>query len=186
VIFPRVRPLRQIRDIIKPYNRLKIPTLDRGYADPRERLLHASFTILKEFVEDEMFEHTDWAAMIDVDNKLGQDEKYRMEDSYYREYRLAYTEILTLYYWWVYKRPHREDTIEHVVTMLAFDTLESPWEERKDGTYFSPSKPGTQFTSPLIDPFREPETGWNAIMKGDVGDKEMLKRLAEVQPYLWS
>lgn len=50
-----------IRNIIWPYNVIKIRTVDRSYSDPQHILIHASMQILVDFVEKEKpFEMVEW------------------------------------------------------------------------------------------------------------------------------
>lgn len=70
---------------------LKIRTLDKGYADPREVMLHACFQSLVDLIEEHMFDMIDW-----------QWNEYHQHN---------YKEMMELYSWWVVKRPKRRDPL---------------------------------------------------------------------------
>lgn len=68
---------------MQPANTLHIETLDEGWGDKDEIMLHACFQLLKDCIEKEnlLTSHTDWNA----------DEKHRQ----------AKEEIEQLYKWWL-------------------------------------------------------------------------------------
>jgi hypothetical protein len=74
-------------------NRLKITTLDRGWHDKDEVLLHAAFQLLADFVEKERPEKiVDW----DFDD----------------QHKVAWAEITGLYKWWKKTRPKRRSPLD--------------------------------------------------------------------------
>ena len=73
--------------------RLKIATLDKGWHDKDEILLHAAFQLLADFVEQEHPEKiVDWDA-----NEL---------------HKSAWDEITGLYKWWTKTRPKRRSPLD--------------------------------------------------------------------------
>ena len=74
---------------------LRIASLDKGYADPREVLLHVCFQCLADFVEKEKPETIVW-----------DDEEH---------HRIAWSEIRSLYKWWKDERPARKDPLDSMV-----------------------------------------------------------------------
>jgi len=72
---------------------LKINTLNKGWHDKDDVLLHASFQLLVDFIENEHPDRfIDWNA-----DKL---------------HRRAWKEIKSLYKWWKEKRPARKDPLD--------------------------------------------------------------------------
>lgn len=66
---------------MKPANKLRIKTLDKGWSDKDNVMLHACFQLLTDFVEKEgMHDNTDW--------------------NYNEDYRAAKNEIDELLGWW--------------------------------------------------------------------------------------
>jgi len=73
--------------------RLKITTLDKGWHDKDDLLLHAAFQLLADFVEQEHPEKiVDWGA-----NEL---------------HKSAWGEITGLYKWWTKGRPRRRSPLD--------------------------------------------------------------------------
>ena len=73
--------------------RLKITTLDKGWHDKDEVLLHAAFQLLTDFVEGERPEKiVDW----DFDE----------------QHKVAWAEINSLYKWWTKTRPNRRSPLD--------------------------------------------------------------------------
>jgi hypothetical protein len=66
---------------------LKIRTLDSGYSDPREVILHAAFQCLVDLFEEHMFTMIDWRWNDDISK--------------------VYDEMQALYRWWIMERPNR-------------------------------------------------------------------------------
>ena len=76
----------------KPYI-LKVNSLKRGWCDRDQILLHASFQILIDFIEQERPDrHIDW--------------------SHDKIHKHAWREIETLYSWWKSKRPSRRNPLD--------------------------------------------------------------------------
>jgi len=71
---------------------LKIHTLDKGWHDKDEILLHAAFQLLVDFVENEHLEWFDWDAG--------------------ESHRRAWEEIKSLYKWWKEKRSARRSPLD--------------------------------------------------------------------------
>lgn len=70
---------------------LTINTLEHGYHDPREMIIHAAFQILENFVKEPMFKKIDWQW-----------------NDYHKN---IYNESMALYHWWKNIRPKRKDPL---------------------------------------------------------------------------
>jgi hypothetical protein len=139
---------------------LKIHTLDKGWRDRDEVLLHAAFQILVDFVEQE---HPD---------KL-----INWNDT--EEHRRAWKEIRSLYRWWTTTRPGRYsplDNEELVVPPLRFrkipnsemvEMVES--DKKKYAAYYRALKQHGQL-----------EQKWHEE------DQRNLHRLIEIREHLWT
>ena len=76
----------------KPCKRLRIHTLESGYSDPREVLLHAAFQTLEDLIHEKMFKMVDW--------------KWNETQS------AIYDEWMALHEWWTKIRPNRKDPFD--------------------------------------------------------------------------
>lgn len=157
------------KDSLKPHNRLKIESLDKSYCDPREKLLHASFQVLKDFVEQEKpFEHIDW--------------------DWSPEHKHAGDEIRALYHWWTVTRPGRPEPYagEFIGRRYVEDEAEENHLKGGLGTVDEPGEPSarTGTVTPEFDEYLK--------MQGFLEDKQeefdqtMLVRLAKVRLALWT
>lgn len=102
-----------VRDYLRPRNVIKIKTLPRSYSDPREKLLHAAFAMLVEYVEEEMH-IVDWPYMTDVEGelfpyKVGEPEREHREKS-----KRAYDAMMDLYRWWTVVRPLEQTRLDEI------------------------------------------------------------------------
>lgn len=151
------------REVFAPYNKLKIDTLPKTYADPREYLLHSSFQILKNFIEDEEpFEFIDFST-----NKLD---------------RWVEKELKTLYHWWTVERPNREDAysgnfhgkeyIEEEADYLGLIPTEDP-------DLFMGATLTKEYKA-YLDACREEED------RQEREDNHMLQRLINIRCHLWT
>lgn len=75
--------ITEVKDRINPYNVLKIRTMKRTYSDDREKLIHANFEILSQFVE-----------------AYPQDMVNYNSDEYWSNF---WKEAMELYVWWITK-----------------------------------------------------------------------------------
>ena len=144
----------------KPGNTVKIPTLTKDYSDQVERLLHASFTCLVEFVEKEKpgkiinWSHDKW-------------------------HRSAWKEIQSLYKWWKTERPKREK--------LEKSLYRKGCKFKDEPNFPVPGKPGfTQMgkihpkKKIIFAKLNKLERVW------DAEDERNLIRLAKIRQYLWT
>lgn len=101
------------KDCLFPHNVIKIKTLPRSYSDPREKLLHAAFAMLVQYVEKESH-IVDWPYMTDVEGKIC---PYRVGEPG-REHReaskRAYDTMMDLYQWWTAQRPMEQARLDEI------------------------------------------------------------------------
>lgn len=192
--YPLRKELRRLKKIVRDNtlyrtHRMKLEGHRGKYIEPREAVLQASFQALVNFVEEEMFDIIDWASMIDVENKLDDENWTEGSLPYFEHHREVYEEILRLYHWWKYVRPHRDNDIFSVVLHLAWDninTMETEPIEGRDSVRVLP--PGERSArhmdnTPLLDPFRSEQRGVN---EDEEEDQRMLERLVKIREALWS
>ena len=167
VVFPAEKLFHYCRDLIKPHNRLKIETLDRSYTDPREKLLHASFQILVDFVEKEKpFEYVDY-------EESGEDVAEAGEI------------IKELYEWWAIARPQRIDPYSKEFRGKKHLTKIPDDAEMLVGDDSFVIQDGVLKTD-YTDVYRKHlDRAMQQEVLYDEEDKEMLVKLAEVYQYLW-
>jgi len=136
---------------------LKIHTLDRGkWYDKDEVLLHATFQLLVDFVEQEKPDKVcDW--------------------QYDEPHRNAWSEILQLYKWWKEERPNRHDPLD--------DVVKPPDEEyatSDEGYMIFPDREKYPDYYVALDESFELEKEWHEE------DQRNLHRLIEIRPFLWT
>lgn len=139
---------------------LKIQTLDKGWHDRDEILLHASFQVLVDFVEQEKPDKIiDW--------------------SHSDESRRAWKEITGLYRWWKEKRPARTSPLDDKklrrppfrfkkIPGTDLSELVEP-DRRKYAAYYRALKRDAALEEKW---FQE--------------DQRNLQRLIEIRPHLWT
>ena len=139
---------------------IKITTLNKGWHDTDELLLHAAFQLLVDFIEKEHPDKmTDW--------------------SFDQTHRQAWKDIIKLYKWWKHKRPNRKNPIEDknirrppFVTrkVLSKQYCEIvPPDRKKYSDYYRALKKQIKL-----------EDNWYRE------DELMLHKLIEVRKYLWT
>jgi hypothetical protein len=139
---------------------LKIHTLDKGWHDRDEVLLHAAFQILVDFVEQEQPDKiVDWNAT--------------------EEHRHAWKEIRSLYRWWTTIRPARHSPLDNKklrVPPLRFRKVpESGMYERVE--------PDKQKYAAY---YRALKQHWRLEQKWHAEDQRNLHRLIEIREHLWT
>ena len=156
----------------RQYNRVKIPTLERGYWDVDQRLLHSSFALLVELIEYDLacrnldkrkrtvearkqagLEYLDW-AINDSDCKMGQSPTQAEVSAIMKD----------LYLWWLESRPMRPEP-------WSDERIWKTW--RDDSTNKRMVGKPHHIASAVEDLHREE-------------DNEMLHRLVSIRDYLWS
>ncbi|MBI4670939.1 MAG: hypothetical protein HY741_04620 [Chloroflexi bacterium] len=139
---------------------LKIQTLDKGWHDRDEILLHACFQVLVDFVEQEKPDQIlDW--------------------SHSDESRRVWKEIMSLYRWWKEKRPARTSPLDDKklrhppfrfkkIPGADLSELVEP-DRRKYAAYYRALKKDAALEEKWL---RE--------------DQRNLQRLIEIRPHLWT
>lgn len=136
--------------ILHPRNKIHVKTLDNGYHDIVELMLHANFAMLVDFVENE------WGIpkknkiedmMLDIEASR---KEYATYDAWTQEEKdknlqfsidqnNRYMEIYKLYVWWTQERPNRKELEEpqDVENWEPFSTpIESSRDEYGDPKYY--------------------------------------------------
>jgi hypothetical protein len=138
---------------------LKIHTLEKGWHDKDEVLLHATFQILVDFVEQERpAEIVDW----DCND----------------ECKHVWSEIMSLYKWWKEERPARKSPLDD-------ESLETPpfeFEPIPNSDLYhmiEPDKEQYKAYYQALDTHHELEQTWLEE------DQRNLHRLIEIRGYLW-
>jgi hypothetical protein len=178
---------------ISPHNVLQIKTLKKSWVDRDEKLLHANFQILSDFVEKEcnvkgsVFR----LKIVDVDKEMldykdyDEEMKKGIRESIINDNRLK-QEILDLYDWWNVKRPlriknnpiYREDFPgEDIIT--DDDKVVSRNEYGDPEAYLMNWKPDAKRMA-YYDEIRKYEE------MEDQEDNEMLIRLIKIRKNLWT
>lgn len=96
----RIKIFRKIRDLILPWNKIKIKTLSRSWTDRDEVLVHAMMQILTDFVEREMLSRMTWQERCSWYDKAIADS---IEDWDKESTQAQYEEdkkIYEIYQWW--------------------------------------------------------------------------------------
>ena len=140
---------------------LKITTLEKGWCDKVEVLLHSSFQCLVDFVEKEKpNEIVDW--------------------NWNKEHRHAWKEINTLYKWWTIERPNRFDPI------IDDETLKSPPFEFEPvpGTEYLKLKKYDKSQYKEYEAARKKSC--RLSIKWSKEDQKNLHRLVDIRYFLWT
>jgi hypothetical protein len=139
---------------------LKIHTLEKGWHDRDEIMLHAVFQILVDFVElEKPGEIVDWNA----------------DDTHKRAWR----EICELYKWWKTKRPARKSPLDDKrlkVPSIIFEDV--PGSDCKK--MVEPDKKKYASYYKALEKEQQQE------IKFHEEDQQNLHRLIEIRPYLWT
>jgi hypothetical protein len=139
---------------------LKIQTLDKGWHDKDEVLLHAAFQLLVDFIEKEHPDkYTDWNA----------DELHRH----------AWKEIRNLYKWWKETRPARRSPVD------SKKLKKPPFKFKKipDSENYQLVEPDKKKYAPYyraLEKHRRLEEKWYEE------DQRNLHRLIEIRGFLWT
>lgn len=139
---------------------LRIQSLEKGWCDKDEVMLHAVFQLLVDFVEQEKPDEVlDWSS----------DPKHKM----------AWKEIRSLYRWWTQTRPARRSPLDQ-------KGLKKPpmrWKKIPDSDLRElvqyDKKKYWAYAAALTKHFRLEKT-WNEE------DQRNLHRLVEIRQYLWT
>jgi len=139
---------------------LKINTLEKGWGDKDEVLLHAAFQLLKDFIEQEKPDKiVDWNA-----NEL---------------HRKAWKEIVLLYNWWKKERPARKSPLEDKRIKhppLKFEKIPGSDLRKR----IEPDKKKyTNYYCAL-------EEHWKLEQKWEKEDQRNLHRLIDIRKFLWT
>lgn len=119
----------EVRAIFKPYNVIKIQNLPRTWTDRDDVLFHAMFQIFIDYIErehpfapwDKRYElkgrYTDHAEMVKfVEENYGPNRGKSagdLDDSYYENAYLVYTELLWIYKWYKDKKWVLDESTEY-------------------------------------------------------------------------
>lgn len=156
-----------IRRNVAPYNRLKIDSLSKEYADADEYLLHASFQILRNFIEqEEPFDFIDYST-----NELD---------------RWVESELKTLYHWWVKDRPNRENPWEREFDGREYVEDEAEHDPFGFGTMAIPNRSGRRMGR--LTPEYKAHLDECQRVEDDQRreDDQMLHRLINIRSHLWT
>ena len=140
---------------------LKISSLEKGYHDKDQVLLHAAFQLLVDFVEKEEPDQTiDWNA----------EERHKH----------AWSEISYLYDWWKVKRPARHDPIEDLsndeVPPIEFEPTDNPnLVKMKDTDKVKYAKY-----------YKALEESWKLEKEWNDEDQDNLHRLIDIRFFMWT
>jgi len=135
---------------------IKPKTIKPGYHDPRRLIMHTNFHFLSEFVEfEKKYGHVDWQSS----------SKY---------HAIAWYEMNSLYNWWKYERPTREEKLPD----LHIDVPEewgSMWQFNEDYKE--------------TDEYRQWRLICNLHNKAEeqfqIDDENNLIRLMKIREYMW-
>ena len=140
--------------------RLKITTLDKGWHDKDEMLLHAAFQLLVDFVEQERPEKiVDWSA----------DELHKV----------AWEEIESLYKWWKKTRLKRRSPLDDKkLKQPPFKFKKIPGSDMRE--LVRPDKKKYAAYYQAVEEHTRLEQEW------DAEDQRNLHRLIEIRGFLWT
>lgn len=176
----------KLKTYINPYNVIKIDSLPRSYVDPVEKMLHANFQILKDFVEKEwecdphllnIDEERKWVEETFTDVKTQQEHLNCLIDQ-----NRIHQSIFDLYIWWTKTRNNRKEP-EFTGKERLDNTTEDEVIERDD--YGDPTlyRWNCNFTEEYkkhLDEYRKFETDC------ENEDQEKLLELIKLRNFLWS
>ena len=140
--------------------RLKITTLDKGWHDKDEVLLHAAFQLLADFVEGERPEKiVDW----DFDE----------------QHKVAWAEITSLYKWWTKTRPKRRSPLDDKkLKRPPFKFKKIPGSDMRE--LVTPDKKKYAAYYQALEEHARLENEWYEE------DQRNLHRLIDVRGFLWT
>lgn len=134
---------------------IKPSSLKPGYHDTRKQILHTNFHLLVDFVEYEsQFGHVNWKGS--------------------KEHAIAWYEMNSLYQWWVYERPYREEKLPdlHVDVPEEWGTM---WQFDED--YENTDK--YRKWREICDQY------YTAEEQFEQDDQDNLIRLMKIRQYMW-
>ena len=139
---------------------LKIHTLEKGWYDKDEVLLHAAFQLLIDFIEQENPNKiVDWNV----------DELHRK----------AWKEIKSLYNWWTKERPARKSPLDD--NRLKHPTLK--FEKIPGSDLCKMVEPDKKKYATYYRALRE---HWKLEQKWEEEDQRNLHRLIDIRKFLWT
>ena len=143
----------------KHYNVIKIKTMDPTWSDVTEKMLHANFQLLAEYIEEEKpFERIDWDAT--------------------KEHKHAADEMKELYRWWKEDWPRKEEMFPNG-TLLPVYPDPSP-DLRKTLSDRYDDNPEVISYRKILETHNSNENAWWTK------EEEQLIRLMKIRPYLWT
>ena len=179
-----------IRNLIFPYNVVKIDTLSKSYHDKDYILLHANFQILCDFFEKELPNASsvfisnlnevrkDFEGLYEDKNKL--EEVMKQEEKSNSEQ----IELMKIYFWWRSERPYREQNTpkipDGVIREKLFSTDPQDFNEYGDPQTFKWNQP----TNPEYLDWLRACGEYEAACEKE--DDEKLIRLIQLRRYLWT
>ena len=143
--------------------RLNIHTLDKGWYDKDDVLLHAAFQLLTDFIERERPDQV-------------------VNYNHNEETRQRWAELQALYHWWTVVRPSRQDP-------LLDPSLKTPPIETQP-SYGSDGSIRYRQRIPY-NPADYPEYHQALVLSAQLEqawfeeDQQHLHRLVDIRPYLW-
>jgi len=140
--------------------RLKITTMDKGWHDKDEVLLHAAFQLLADFVEEERPEKiVDW----DFDE----------------QHKVAWAEITALYEWWKKARPRRRSPLDDKkLKRPPFKLKKIPGSDLRQWVRSDKKKYAAYYQA--LEEHARLENQWYEE------DQRNLHRLIDVRGFLWT
>ena len=139
---------------------LKIQTLEKGWYDKDQVLLHAAFQLLTDFVEQEKPNKiVDWNV----------DELHRK----------AWKEIKSLYNWWQKERPARKSPLDD--TRLKHPPLK--FEKIPGSDLYKMVEPDKKKYARY---YRALRGHWKLEQKWEKEDQHNLHRLIDIREFLWT
>jgi len=183
VAFPRTLKYNFKKSFTK--KKLVISTLDGGYWDKDEILLHVNFQILVDYVEKELSTMYDCCGMIGDNNQKDKGlfylNNYVSEDE---QSKIFYKEVLELYNWWKITRPNRVDIFDskEFEPYKDFDPFEHIPDENKKLTRLVNNVDNPLYLGykNLIDKQMKNENDWYEE------DTNMLHRIINIRNGLWT
>jgi hypothetical protein len=147
------------------FNKVEIRSLKPGYYDADHRILHASFQLLKDFVEREKpFDRIDW------DHDEG--------------HRNAASEIRALYHWWTVDYPSRSNLVDQVPDSERPHGF-SDWSTANGGAFYGPKEAKlSEITYPKYHAALKLQ--WDREAQWEREEEENLCRLAKIRRFLWT
>lgn len=170
-----LKPLRLLEDIywwiryrtVNKMHVIKIKTLKPGYHELEERLIHASFTLLTNFIEKEKpFEFINWD-----------------DDDVYKH---AASEMRDLYDWWKNRRPKRMLAIDSIPDDECPSLFEGWTEDPKTKCLSFGSDERAENEAKYPRYYQALKISFDQEEKWYDEDTENLIRLAKIRGFLWT